>query len=134
MKYFYILLVALLTSSLSFGQLSEGFEFIPGGGWINGTVSLSSGDWEFAETRRDNTARTGSGAAKLRDRQDASITTPALTGAATVSFWYSNDNNRSGTFSLETSTDGTNYTEITTQGFGAQTSFPSCSMQPYSQC
>ncbi|WP_282030615.1 T9SS type A sorting domain-containing protein [Winogradskyella eximia] len=125
MKNFYAFLVLLLVGHFSFGQITENFDTGLSGSYTTGSQTLTSGTWEtvqvITEAPGDSRGGTGSAARINDDEAGASITTPTLSGAGVVSFWYRELTSGGGTFALQTSTDGTNYTTQTTQAFSGTT-------------
>jgi MAM domain, meprin/A5/mu/Secretion system C-terminal sorting domain len=127
MKHLYAFLVLLLIGHFSFGQITENFDTgLVASGYHTGNQSLTSGTWTsvavFNEGATNARGATGSAARINDDVANASLTTPALSGAGVVSFWYRALNpGDSGTFALQTSTDGTNYTTQTTQSYTSDT-------------
>ena len=126
MKHLYAFLVLLLIGHFSFGQITENFDTGLSVSYTTGSQTLTSGTWEtvqvITEAAGDSRGATGSAARINDDEAGASITTPTLSGGAdVVSFWYRELNSGGGTFELQTSTDGVNYTTQTTQAFSGTT-------------
>ncbi len=93
--------------------------------YTTGTQTLSSGDWYtadvFQETSDDSYGSSGHAARLNDDTPGASLRTPALNTVGNVTFYYRELNSGGGTFSLQKSTNGTDFTEITTQTFSGNT-------------
>ncbi|BAO76177.1 T9SS-dependent choice-of-anchor J family protein [Winogradskyella sp. PG-2] len=123
MKNFYTLFVTLLISSLAFGQIAEDFNTGLSTSYFTGNRTLTSGSWSMQAVVQENTGNSRSGfAARINDDVNgAHLTTPSLNGAGTLSFWYRELNSGGGTFEIQTSTDGTNYTTLTSQSFSGTT-------------
>lgn len=123
MKHVYTLLIALLFSSLGFGQLTEDFDSGLSTSYTTGNVTLDSGVWSVVSVYQESSSSSLSGfAARINDDvANASMTTPALNGAGILSFWYRELNSGGGTFAIQTSTDGTNFNTLTTQSYSGTT-------------
>ncbi|WP_179004911.1 T9SS type A sorting domain-containing protein [Winogradskyella forsetii] len=126
MKHFYTFLVLLLIGNFGFGQITENFDSgLIEPGYHTGTQTLTSGTWTSVAVFEEDpgNSRTGASAARINATiSNASLTTPALSGAGVVTFWYRALNAPdTGTFELQTSTDGTNYTTQTTQVYTGDT-------------
>ncbi|NOZ35858.1 MAG: T9SS type A sorting domain-containing protein [Chlorobi bacterium] len=93
--------------------------------YTTGTQTLSTGDWYtvsvYAEAAADSRGGTGSAARINDDTNGASLRTPALNTVGTVEFYYRELNTGGGTFDLQTSTDNTIWTTVTSQVFSGTT-------------
>jgi len=125
MKQVFTLLSFCLVGVLGWGQINENFNSGLPNSYTTGSVNLASGTWTVQAVFQESSgnSRGGSGhAARLNDdTNNAYLTTPPLSnGVGTVTFWYRELNSGGGTFELQTSTDGVNYTTQTTQSFSGQ--------------
>ncbi|MGB0456983.1 MAG: hypothetical protein ACPGGH_01530, partial [Chitinophagales bacterium] len=104
---------------------TEDFNTGLAGSYTTGTQTLSSGTWSTVVVFRESSSnsRGGSGAAARinDDIAGASLTTPALNTVGTVEFWYRELSSGGGTFDLQTSTDGTNFTTVASQAYSGTT-------------
>lgn len=105
-------------------QLTEDFDSGVSGGYTgtDATISLNSGNWTMTAAISDGSnSRSGTSARLNDDTANAHITTPSLNTAGTVTFWYRELNTGGGTFKLQKSTDGTNFTDVSSQAYSGNT-------------
>ncbi|WP_417876775.1 beta strand repeat-containing protein, partial [Winogradskyella sediminis] len=122
MKHIYVFLIALFIGSFGFAQVSEDFDSGLQSGYYTGSQTLSSGTWTTKEVFAEGSnSRSGTAVRINDDKSDAHITTPSMNGAGTLTFWYRELNSGGGTMEIQKSTDGSNYSTITTQSFSGGT-------------
>ncbi len=123
MKHYYILVLALVVSGFGFGQINENFDSGLANSYTTGNQTLNSGVWSMTSVFQESTSNSRSGnAARINDdTAEAHLTTPSLNGVGSITFWYRELNNGGGTFEIQTSTDGSNYTTLTTQSYSGST-------------
>ena len=104
-------------------QLTEDFDSGLTTSYTSGTITLDSGDWTATSVYQETSTDSRSGfAARINDDiANAHITTPVLNTAGTVTFWYRELSTGGGTFKLQKSTDGTNFTDVTSQAYSGNT-------------
>lgn len=122
MKQTLTLLILCILSTTSWAQFNEDFSLFTAVSYTTGDITLSSGVWNvqaaLGESSANSLGGTGRAVRMNGNIAGAHITTPELTnGAGTVTFWYREAFSGGGTFSLQTSKDGVNYTTQTTQAF-----------------
>jgi hypothetical protein len=101
---------------------TEGFESGLTTSYTTGTRTLGTGDWTMRGVIQESYGNTGSRSARINDDEAGNhLTTPALNTVGTVSFWYRELNSGGGTFDLQTSTDGTNFTTVVSQAYSGAT-------------
>lgn len=121
-KYLPLLLV-LFVHVEGWGQLTENFDTGLVNSYTTGSRVLSSGTWTMAAVYQESSSASRSGfAARINDDvANAHLTTPSINGVGTVSFWYRELNSGGGTFVLQKSTDGVNYSTVTSQAYSGTT-------------
>ena len=125
--YTNILLVGLLSflaTGLSFGQLTENFDTGLSGSYTTGSQTLNSGVWTTANVYQESSTNARSGyAARLNDdKPESSLTTPEInSGVGEISFWYRELNSGGGTFKVQVSSDGTNFSDVDAQTYSGST-------------
>jgi hypothetical protein len=104
-------------------QLGESFDSGLSTSYQTGDITLTSGVWNvvrvFQETSTD--ARSGFAARIDDDTVGANLRTPALNTVGTVSFWYRELNSGGGTFKVQKSYNGTDWTDIESVAFSGTT-------------
>ena len=106
--------------------ISESFEN-PGStinGYTTGTITFPSGDWEIKEVLSESSSNSFDGDKALRINDDvagASITTPAINGIDTVSFYYHRPFSDSGEFVLQKSVGGNAFQSLDTVDYTSVT-------------
>jgi Subtilase family len=106
-------------------QLGETFDSGLAGSYTTGNQTLTSGVWYTAAVYAEasGASRGGSGsAARLNDdTAGASLRTPALNTAGTVTFWVRELNSGGGDYVLQKSYDASAWVDVATQAFSGTT-------------
>ena len=125
MKKILLFVVFLFVVGVHAQPWTENFDTGLAGSYTTGTQTLSTGDWYtisvFQEYSSSSRGGTGHAARLNDDTPNASLRTPALNTIGTVTFYYREYSSGGGTFILEKSYNGTDWTTITTQSFSGTT-------------
>ncbi|NGZ89409.1 T9SS type A sorting domain-containing protein [Psychroflexus maritimus] len=119
-----LFLTTFLFSTMSWGQITENFDTGLSGSYTTGSQTLNSGVWTTANVLQESSSDARSGfAARLNDNMpESSLTTPEInSGVGEISFWYRELNSGGGTFKVQVSSDGTNFSDVDSQTYSGST-------------
>jgi endonuclease I len=106
-------------------QLGESMDTGLASAYTTGDQTLTSGVWNtvavFQEAASASYGAAGAAARLNDDTAGASIRTPALNTAGSITFWYRELNSGGGTFILQKSYDASSWVDVGTQAFSGTT-------------
>ncbi len=121
-----ILFLLMTVAAIPQNHFTESFENPDSwSGYTTETVTFDSGDWDFVEVYPESSTRSYDGSKACRindDKAGASITSPAVDGVGTITFYYHKPFKGSGSFEVQKSVGGAPFTTLATVDYTSVTS------------